>query len=177
VIGNASNLRNLIFFTNGFAAADEKMRVSSNGNVGIGTTSPADKLSVAGIIAPSADNTYTLGKNGARWSAVWATNGVIQTSDARMKTAIEPLQYGLKEVMQMNPVKYQWKDDSTGLFKIGLIAQEVRSIIPEVVSGDEKKENLGMNYSELVPVLINAIKDQQKQINGIQTRINSLKNK
>ena len=175
VIGNGSSGRSLIFFTNSFATADEKMRITSSGNVGIGTTAPADKLSVAGVVAPSADNTYTLGKSSARWSAVYSANGTIQTSDARLKTNIRPLRYGLREVMQLQPVRYNWIDQPNGADKIGLIAQDVRKVVPEVVVGDETKENLGMNYAELVPVLINAIKEQQKEINSIEHRINNLK--
>ena len=175
VIGNGSSGRSLIFFTNSFATADEKMRITSAGNVGIGTTSPADKLSVAGVVAPSADNTYTLGKSTARWSAVYSANGTIQTSDARLKTNIRPLHYGLKEVMLLQPVRYNWIDQPNGADKIGLIAQDVRKVVPEVVVGDETKENLGMNYAELVPVLINAIKEQQHEIREIQHQINHLK--
>jgi len=174
-IGNAASGRNLIFFTNSLNTSDEKMRITSSGNVGIGTTSPADKLSVGGNVAPSADNTYSLGKSTARWSAVYSANGTIQTSDARLKTNIRPLRYGLKEVMLLQPVRYNWIDQPNGADKIGLIAQDVRKVVSEVVVGDETKENLGMNYAELVPVLINAIKEQQKEINAIQIRINNLK--
>lgn len=178
VIGNGTANKNLIFFTNSFASADEKLRITGTGNVGIGTTTPGDKLTVAGGVSPSADNTYSLGKNGFRWSAVWSANGTIQTSDARLKTNIHPLQYGLKEVMQLRPVSYNWKNDvSLAGPKIGLLAQEVRKLVPEVVVGDEAKENLGMNYAELVPVLINAVKEQQLQIDEVKSRVNTLKNK
>jgi hypothetical protein len=177
VIGNPSSSRNLLFFTNGFATTDEKLRITSTGNVGIGTNSPGDKLSVAGAIIPSADNTYTLGKSGARWSAVWSANGVIQTSDARLKTDIEPLQYGLKEVLKLRPVSFRWKNDQAGMRKLGLLAQEVQAVIPEVISGNEKTDVLGMNYAELIPVLINAIKEQQQELEDFQKRINDLKNR
>lgn len=174
-IGNGTASRDLVFFTNGFNNVDEKMRILSTGNVGIGTTAPTDKLTVAGIVAPSADNLYTLGKNGARWSAVWSANGTIQTSDARLKTNIAPLKYGLKEIMLMNPVSYNWISGSNDGLKIGLIAQEIKQLVPEVVSGDENTEVLGMNYAELIPVLINAVKEQQKQIESIETKVNELK--
>lgn len=174
VIGNGSSGKNLIFFTNSFATTDEKMRITSAGNVGIGTSSPADKLSVAGVVAPATDNAYTLGKSAARWSAVYSANGTIQTSDRRLKKNIRPLQYGLREVLLLHPVRYNWLDASLPGDKIGLIAQDVRKVVPEVVVGDENKENLGMNYAELVPVLINAIKDQQKEIDAIEQRIDHL---
>ncbi|MEP6746957.1 MAG: tail fiber domain-containing protein [Bacteroidota bacterium] len=177
ILGNGTASKDLVFFTNGFNDTDEKMRILSTGNVGIGTTTPADKLSVAGVVSPSADNTYTLGKSTLRWSAVYAANGTIQTSDARLKTNIENLNYGLKEVMLMRPVRYNWKDKAMPAAKIGLIAQEVRKLVPEVITGDESKESLGMNYAELVPVLINAIKEQQHQIDDVQNRVEALRKK
>ncbi len=177
ILGNGTAAKDMIFFTNGFADTDEKMRILSGGNVGIGVTAPADKLTVAGVVAPSADNTYTLGKSTARWSVVYAANGTIQTSDARLKTNIQPLKYGLKEVMLMQPVRYNWKDSSMTGNKIGLIAQDVQKLVPEVVVGDAAKENLGMNYAELVPVLINAVKEQQQQIDDVQNIVSALKKK
>ena len=85
--------------------------------------------------------------------------------------------YLLREVLALNPVRYNWIDPSLTENKIGLIAQEVKKIVPEVVVGDETKETIGMNYSELVPVLINAIKEQQKQIDELKKRVESLEKK
>ncbi|MES1220678.1 MAG: tail fiber domain-containing protein, partial [Bacteroidota bacterium] len=165
VIGNASTSKSIIFFTGGDAPANEKFRLNSNGVV------------MKSDLYPSADNTYLLGKTGARWSAVWSANGTIQTSDMRLKTNIHSLNYGLREVMNMRPVSYNWKDKPNSNHKIGLIAQEVRSLVPEVVIGDESKENLGMNYAELVPVLVKAIQEQQKQIETMAKEIEKLKRK
>ena len=67
----------------------------------------------------------------------------------------------------MRPVGFNWKENPNANHKVGLIAQEVREIVPEVVLGDEAKETLGLNYAELVPVLINAIKEQQHQIDEL----------
>ncbi len=127
-----------------------------------------------GDVIPDADNSRTNGNSSRRWSAVYASNGTIQTSDIRLKKNIHDLPYGLAEVLRLKPVAYNWKDN-TGGNKIGLIAQEVKKIIPEVVLGDEAKENLGMNYAEMVPVLINAIKEQQVQIDALKKEIQSLK--
>ncbi|MBC7904909.1 MAG: tail fiber domain-containing protein [Gemmatimonadaceae bacterium] len=172
VIGNGTPSYDMIFFTNGFTAASERMRIAANGNIAIGTIAvPADKLTVAGITAPSTNGTFSLGTNAARWSQVWSANGVIQTSDARLKTNITSLEYGLTELLQMQPVSYNWKDKKDAKAKIGLIAQDIRKIIPEVVKGDESKEKLGMNYAELVTVLINALKTQQKQLENLKTEL------
>lgn len=155
IIGNSTNNKSLIFYTTASSNSTERMRITS-----------------AGLI-PGQDNTYSAGNTTNRWTAVWAVNGTIQTSDERLKKNIHPLAYGLNEVMQLKPVSYDWKDNS-GTAKIGLLAQEVKKIIPQVVVGNEEKENLGMNYAELVPVLINAVKEQQQQIKLQQEQIAEL---
>ena len=91
----------------------------------------------------------------------------------RLKKDIAPLQYGLKEILQLQPVSYQLTQNENGN-KIGLIAQQVKQIVPEVVIGDEEKELLGMNYAELVPVLINAVKEQQQQIDAVEKKIEKI---
>jgi len=165
IIGNASTSKSIIFFTGGDALSNEKFRLNSNGVV------------LKSDLYPTSDNIYSLGKSGARWTAVWAANGTIQTSDIRLKTNIQSLHYGLKEVMNMHPISYDWKNNPNSNHKIGLIAQEVRSVVPEVVIGDETKENLGMNYAELIPVLINAIQEQQQQIEQLKRKVAALENK
>jgi hypothetical protein len=165
------NLNGLDFYTS-FA---NRMAITNTGNVGIGTNTPAYKLSVAGVIAPTIDNTYSLGGSTTnRWTVVYATNGAISTSDRRLKTNIKPLNYGLKEVLALQPVSYNWKDKSQPQNKIGLIAQDVKKLVPEVVVGNEAKEKLGMNYAELIPVLINAIKEQQKEIDSLKKAVQKL---
>ncbi|MEO6452500.1 MAG: tail fiber domain-containing protein, partial [Ginsengibacter sp.] len=149
----------------------------SNNNVGIGTTTPAYKLSVAGITAPTANNSYTLGTSTNRWSTIYAQNALNTSSDRRLKTNISNLNYGLKELIAIQPVSYNWKATPDTDKKLGLIAQDVRKIIPEVVKGDESKETLSISYTDLIPVLINAIKEQQKQIDALNKDIQLLKAK
>jgi Chaperone of endosialidase len=126
-----------------------------------------------GSFYPWTDNTKTLGNGGKRWTSVYAINGTIQTSDRRLKTNIKPLKYGLDEVLQMKPVSYSWKSDLNSK-KIGLIAQEIQDLVPEVITVDE---TLGMNYAELVPVLINAIQEQEQKIKALEAKVESLSRK
>ena len=57
---------------------------------------------------PFADNSYSFGRNGNRWTAIWATNGTIQTSDQRLKTDITNSQLGLSFIQRLRPVSYKW---------------------------------------------------------------------
>lgn len=135
----------------------------------------------------------SLGSTTKRWASVYANNGVIQTSDIRLKTNIKPLKYGLKEVLQLKTITYNWKDNTIGKTtiptsqqeeKIGFSAQQLLEVIPEVVQThswvptDEKgnykrveNDKLGVNYSEIIPVLVNAIQEQQKEIEELKSKL------
>jgi hypothetical protein len=144
-------------------------------------------------LIPSVDNSYTLGKSGRRWTAVYATNGTINTSDIRDKENILPLKYGLKELMKLRPVSYYWKEEKYGNTvlketdkkrKIGFIAQELKKVLPETVqdkewqikdpnnpSGDyvlKPAESLGVNYSEILPIIVKATQEHQNTLDEIK---------
>ena len=126
-------------------------------------------------IIPRVNNTYQLGGSSNRWTAVYASNGTIQTSDKRLKTDITSLNYGLEEVMNLRPVNFRWKSDPKAL-KLGFIAQEVDKVIPESVDkGQKEGDYLGMNYADIIPVLTKAIQEQQQQIESLQAEVNALK--
>jgi len=177
VIGNGSPGYDMSLFTGGYALANERMRISSSGNIAIGAITPSDRLTVAGILAPTVNGIYSTGTSAARWTEVWSANGTVQTSDVRTKKDIQPLNYGVKEIMQLEPVSYYWKDKPGTAKKIGLIAQKVKEQVPEVVVGDAKKEMLGINYPELIPVLINTIKQQQQQLALLIKELNDLESR
>ena len=91
-------------------------------------------------------------------------------SDRRLKENIIASKYGLSEVLKLEPVDYVLK--SNGLKQVGFIAQDVKPLIPEVVTGVEgdleKGETLGIAYSSLIPVLTKAIQEQQKTIEALK---------
>jgi hypothetical protein len=93
-------------------------------------------------------------------------------SDARLKENITPLSYGLPEVLRLRPVTWQWKDPTKTEPNLGLIAQDVEPVMPElVIQNADNKGSLGLNYMGLAPVTINAIQQQQAQIEDQQKRI------
>jgi len=98
------------------------------------------------------------------------------TSDKRLKSNINDMDYGLAEVLSMRPVTYHMKVGNPEPLHLGLIAQEVEEIIPEVV--DRKKDAMqtrSMRYTELIPVLIKATQEQQVLIEQQSQQIDALK--
>ena len=103
-------------------------------------------------------------------------NGTIQvnTSDYRLKENVKPIVGALDKVLNLKGVNFEWIDkESRGHGKqIGMIAQQVQKHVPEVVF--EKDDVYGMNYSPLVSLLVEAIKDQQPQIDELKQRLDKL---
>ena len=126
------------------------------------------------FVQPGTSEDVDLGQSSRLWKAVYALNGTIQTSDVRLKQDVENLRYGLSEVMLLRPVQYRWKNRPSESVKVGLIAQEVAEVVPEVVQGTESSGPLGMNYGELVPVLIKAVQMQQGEIEALKARLAAL---
>ncbi len=96
----------------------------------------------------------------------------LPSSDERLKENIQPLQNALKKVTQLRGVSFDFKKDKKK--QIGVIAQEVEKIIPEVV-GENPDGYKGVQYGNLVGLLIEAIKEQQEQIDTLKKEINELK--
>lgn len=126
---------------------------NSAGNIGVGGVADASyKLRVHGKVR---------------------TAGVNELSDARLKKDIVTLDNSLAKIGKMRGVKYNWRNTefpTMGLSKkadIGLIAQEVEKVVPELVDTDDKGYK-SVQYSHLVALLVEAIKEQQIQIEQLK---------
>jgi hypothetical protein len=106
------------------------------------------------------------------------TGVLTQSSDARLKTNIKQLSSSLNKIEQLSGYSYNWIDTTARSkdIQIGLIAQEVEALYPELVRKDGNGY-LSVNYSGLVPVLIEATKEQQATINAQKSKIQSLENR
>jgi hypothetical protein len=158
----------LFVIGNGTAAAttSDAMVVLKNGYVGLGTNQPSSTLHVIGN--------------------VYATGSVTQNSDLKFKREIVPIGNALEKALKMRGVYYNWKraefpqNKFTDRRQIGLIAQEVETLFPELVETD-LNGNKSVDYSKVTSVLIEAIKEQQNTIEQLKTtnlsneqRINAL---
>ncbi len=147
------------------------MRINASNRIDINTN-----------FEPFINNSYNIGAPSFRWATIYANNPLDVSSDERLKSNINDISYGLAEIMALKPVIYNWKDGHDRQKHIGLIAQEVETVIPEIVSKNHKNDDMrSMRYTEIIPVLIKATQEQQtlieqqnQQIKALQASLKSL---
>jgi len=156
--GNTDNA-DIEFYTGKRGSETKTMHIEgSNGNIGIGTTSPSQKLDV----------------NGNAIADSWLTH-----SSQKWKQDITPLDNTLDKVTQIQGVTYQWRADEfpdmsfdETATQIGFIAEELEMIYPELVYTTDNGDK-SIDYSKLTPILLEAIKEQQNSIEEQQDMINT----
>ncbi len=103
-----------------------------------------------------------------------------QISDIKFKKDIQPIQPALNKISSLQSVSFNWKKEEFPDKKLpdgkhyGLIAQEVEKVIPELVQTNAEGEK-SISYTELIPFLIEAVKEQQNQINSLKSEVELLK--
>ena len=157
----------LYYYENGFLFRSHKgddsirinyMAIRQNGMVGIGNTNPTQKLAVAGNII---------------------ANGHLYVSDKRLKKNIKPIETALDKIKNIDIYSYDVDKEKYPNKKLpegkhyGVMAQELEEIIPELVSTDSEGYK-AVDYGQMVPFLVEAIKEQQKQIEDLQKAVGKL---
>lgn len=147
--------------TNCFAPHDMQWRLSgttqytnNTGNVGIGTTNPTQKLDVEGNVIADA---------------------YFYSSDERLKSSIVPVE-GMDVIGQLEGVRFEWTDGSGS--SMGVIAQDVEVVLPELVHTDPVTGYKSVDYGGLIGPLVEAVKEQQQEIHELRIlleRLRSLK--
>jgi hypothetical protein len=105
-------------------------------------------------------------------SGISVTGDVTSSSDERLKDNIKVIPNALDKVQQINGVSFDWKD--SGRSSIGVIAQNVEKVIPEVVNENEDGYK-SVTYGNMVGLLIEAMKEQQQQIEDLKSQVKELK--
>jgi hypothetical protein len=212
---------NIIFMTagDGTSTVNERMRINSNGNIGIGTTSTPELVNInssascfiemnggtssqTGFIFKRAGTAkfqwvlnnddslnaynYMSGTNALRLTSggntvlsgasdygyrlyvngtIYATGNITANSDLTLKKNLELITNPTDKLMQLNGYSYQWKSDDSHQY--GVIAQEVEKILPYAVStGNDGIK--GVSYNQIIPVLIEAVKEQKKELEELR---------
>jgi hypothetical protein len=148
------------FYQNG----DKVTIQNSTGNVGIGTTDPGSyKLAVNGSAAKT---------GGGSWDVF---------SDLRLKEIKAPYEYGLREISQLHPVHYCYKEDNAlglpaGEEFVGLVAQDVEGVIPDAIEENDKGY-LMLNNDPIIWAMLNAIKELKAENEELKKRIEALESR
>jgi hypothetical protein len=144
------------FQIDAFGVAGGRLIVTEAGTVGIGTNAPDNTLTVNG----TADK-----PGGGSWGTF---------SDGRLKNVHGKFDSGLKQVLQLHPIRYQYRESNAlGIQDteehIGLVAQDVARVIPEAVSANSKGYLL-VNNDPIIWSMLNAIKEQQREIQKLTSK-------
>ena len=135
-------------------AQSNALVVSGSGRVGIGTATPAYELDVSGT------GQFT---------------SIIETSERELKEDITSQTSQLDNIMKLNPIDFNWRDNNKK--SKGFIADEVEEVYPELVAKDEEGKASGIEYSKMVSVLTQGIKELNEIVNKQQEMIEELNKK
>jgi hypothetical protein len=158
----------------------ERMRIANSGNVGIGQTNPTFNLDVTGT---------------GRFTGALTVASCTGCSDARLKKDIHPLENSLEKIRKLRGVHFKWREPEereiakklvlpTTRLQTGLIAQDVESVFPELVTknkdfdgirANNAEEVKTINYNGLIAPVIEAIKELSHEISQLVDKFNPLK--
>jgi hypothetical protein len=197
-VSESTSAAALTFGTTTGGTVSERARIDSSGNLLVGTTS-AIALSGLGcgtyVSAQSdgqlflrnsgatAGQGWYLGANSSNQMRVYNQSGVgvllsngntswAATSDERLKDIIEPISDAVNKVSTLRAVIGKYKTDEEGTRRSFLIAQDVQAVLPEAIDSTDEN-NLAVRYTETIPLLVAAIKEQQALIVSLKARLDA----
>jgi len=132
-----------------------------------------------GISIKNSTNLVQMPSYGAGTATFDASGNITSVSDERLKTAINPYKSGLKELLLLKPIQYKWNEKSGNETKetyAGFSAQNVKAVIP-YGTGENKEGYLSLQERAIVATLVNAVKEQQQQIEELKREIIKLQQK
>lgn len=128
--------------------------IPSTGNLGIGTTNATSKLTVSGNLLVTGIITAT---------------DFNSASDINLKENIQKIDSPIDKIIKIDGVRFNWKSDNKP--SMGVIAQNIEEVLPELVNGDDSKT---VNYNGIIGLLIECVKTQQEQIDDLNKRLDNL---
>lgn len=140
-----------------FGASANLFWDNTNGRLGVNATSPTVELDVVGDIH--------------------YTGVLVDVSDIRMKNNIQPLNNSLHKLVNLNGFSFSMKDDPENALEYGVSAQDVQAVFPELVHPVDEQGTMGVSYNGLIAPIIEAIKEQQTQIEAVKAENEALRNR
>jgi len=195
--GDATDMPGRLVFSttaDGAASPTQRMIISSNGAAGFFNLP---------YIYPNTDNAASVGLNGNRWSAIWAANGTIQTSDQRAKKDITNSQLGSDFIKSLRPVSYKWieggkvdsgerDEDGNYIYESvpgtrthwGFIAQEIKEAVDAagvdfggwvLTEKDDPDSQQALRYDQFIAPLTKALQEALIKIEALEADVAALK--
>jgi hypothetical protein len=180
----------LVFYTATGGTTYERARIDSSGVLLVGTTTTVDGR--LGLSMDSGTNTWQVGpaassgvtqfyitkkaSGGGVYLTSTSATSWSSASDINLKNITGKIENALNAVSTLTPARYTWKADETNTPQVGLIAQEIQKVLPEVI-GTDINGNLSIRYTEVIPLLVGAIQEQQALIQDLTTRLAKLEAK
>ena len=177
---------NIAAYAKSYVSSGSEFRNCFMGLYKVGSNNPAGFINMA---KRNGGNAYFWSDSSTRLrcatgvGSIGASQGTVvgtQSSDIRIKNNLGSVSYGLAEINKITPIKFTYKDDDSSKQEIGFSAQDVISIIPEAVydtedsreiDGETIENVLAMDYTSLIPVLVNAIKELSTEVNTLKSKI------
>jgi len=172
------------------SAPSNSLTLDGSGNFLVGATSPAQTLSTNNVLtlkAPGIANVWGVGPTSSFGNFYISTSGTGVSlaggstswgtvSDERQKDIIEPIADAVAKVLSLRSVIGKYKTDADGTRRSFLIAQDVQAALPEAIDvGEDEVNTLSVKYTEVIPLLVAAIKEQQAQIEDLKAGVAALK--
>ena len=156
---------------------ESKGNIPDNEAIGIGTENFNGQIN----IGTKGNRTINIGNNVSDNKVIiegllTTRQGTIVGSDKRLKENISDIISPINKIKQIRPKNYSLKVDKKGTMKMGVIAQELKNILPDLVIGNEEKEFLSVDYNSFISLLIAGMQEQQKIIEKNEKFILDIKN-
>ena len=142
-----------------FWLGSERLTITDTGRVGINDSTPDYTLDVSGNVSGI---------------SIYASHDIAAYSDKRVKKDIETIEDALQKVNKLRGVTFKRKDGKSDKVHMGVIAQEVQEVIPEVVTAKESDGHLSVSYGNMVGVLIEAVKELTAEVEELKSKLNDV---
>jgi Chaperone of endosialidase len=160
----------------------ERMRIDSSGNLLVGTTSYGPyttrlTLQYAGTtrwsVGPtSSTDTFYISSSSSSTGVYLTASGTSWTSnsDENLKNITGTIQNGLEKIATLRAAEFTWKADATNKPQVGLIAQDVQKVLPEVIDTNVDG-HLGVRYTEVIPLLVAALQELSAEVTALKAKV------
>ena len=150
------------------------IRGGTNNGLGMMTLQSAYDTNISHSFGPNSNGAFVIYRTPDNVGVYlgWGNTSWTANSDERNKDIIEPILDAVNKVSSLRAVIGKYKTDNEGTRRSFLIAQDVQKVLPEAVDATNP-DNLGVQYTEVIPLLVAAIKEQQALIESLTTTVNS----